>query len=68
MTAREALFQVLEGLPDDRVGEVLDFARFIRAREQREAWREHGRAQLAEAYGDEEPDYTEADIKPELNR
>ena len=68
MTAREMLEQVLTELPEDRVGEVLDFARIVGAREEREAWRESGRAQLARAYGEDEPDYTEADLKPELNR
>ena len=68
MTAREMLEQVLTDLPEERVGEVLDFARFVSAREEREAWREVGRAQLARAYGEDEPDYTEADLKPELNR
>ena len=68
MTAREMLEQVLVELPEDRVGEVLDFARFVSAREEREAWREFGRAHLARAYGENEPDYTEADLKPELNR
>ncbi|MBU4271379.1 MAG: DUF2281 domain-containing protein [Planctomycetes bacterium] len=68
MTAREMLEQVLEDLPEDRLSEVLDFAKFVSAREEREAWRDFGRAQLARAYGNDEPDYTEADIKPELNR
>ncbi len=68
MTAREMLEQVLTELPEDRVGEVLDFARFVSSQEEREAWRQSGRAQLARAYGDDEPDYTEADLKPELNR
>jgi hypothetical protein len=62
------LDQVLTELPDDLVGEVLDFAKFLSAREERAAWMEFGRAHLARAYGAEEPDYTEADIKPELSR
>ena len=33
--------------------------------ENREAWSQFGRTQLAKAYGDDEPEYTEADIKPE---
>ncbi len=67
MTAREMLEQVLVELPDDRVGEVLDFARFLSARAEREPWAKSGWGQLARAYGDDEPDYTEADIKPGLN-
>jgi hypothetical protein len=61
------LDQVLLELPDDRLGEVLDFARFLSADREREAWREFGRAQLARAYASDEPEYTEADLKPELN-
>jgi hypothetical protein len=68
MTAREMLDEVLVELPEDRVAEVLDFARFVSAREEREAWQRSGRAQLAQAYGDNEPEYSEADLKPELNR
>ena len=67
MTARQMLEQVLLELPEDRVGEVLDFARFLNVQEEREAWSALGRRQLATAYGDDEPEYTEADLKPELN-
>jgi len=67
MTARQMLEQVLLELPEDRVGEVLDFARFLNVQEEREAWLEFGRAQLAQAYGNDEPDYTAADLKPDMN-
>lgn len=67
MTARQMLEEVLLELPEDRVGEVLDFARFLTSQEEREAWSALGRRQLAKAYGDDEPEYTEADLKPELN-
>ena len=46
MTAKQVLEQVLMELPEDRLGEVLDFARFLSAREEQEAWRQFGRAQL----------------------
>ena len=65
MSARQMLEQVLLELPEDRVGEVLDFARFLNSQEEREAWSALGRGQLARAYGDDEPEYTEADLKPE---
>jgi hypothetical protein len=67
MTTKEALEEILQGLPEDRLSEVLDFARFLSWQEQREAWRQFGRAQLARAYGPDEPDYTVEDLKPELN-
>jgi len=66
MTNREHLEGVLQGLPEHRVQEVLDFARFLRSQEDREAWQEFGRRQLARAYGDDEPEYGPQDIKPEF--
>jgi hypothetical protein len=72
ITTKEKLLQVLDTLPETRVCEVLDFARFLRWREEqekqeREDWQRFGQAQLAKAYGPDEPEYTEADLKPELN-
>jgi hypothetical protein len=63
MTAKEALEQILVELPENRLGEVLDFARFLSVQEEHEAWRQFGQSQLAKAYGDDEPEYTEADLK-----
>ena len=57
---------MLQGLPDHRVQEVLDFATFLRSQEDREAWQEFGRQQLSRAYGDDEPEYGPQDIKREL--
>jgi hypothetical protein len=51
-------------MPEDRVREVLDFARFLRSQEDREDWQEFGRRQLARAYGEIEPEYGPVDIKP----
>lgn len=65
MTTRDTLVQVLQELPENRLGEVLDFARFLTIQEEREAWSRFGQLSLAKAYGDDEPDYTEADLKPE---
>ena len=67
MTTREALEEILQGLPEDRVNEILDFARFLSWQEEREAWRQAGRASLAWAYGPEEPDYALDDLNPALN-
>jgi hypothetical protein len=66
VTAKEMLQQVLLELPQDRLGEVLDFARFLNAQEERETWGTFGRGHLARAYGSDEPEYTEADLRPEL--
>ena len=64
MTVKQALDQVLAGLPKDRVREVYDFARFLEAQEEREQWQRFGAAQLGRAYGPNEPEYAEADLKP----
>ena len=66
MTSKELLEGILEKLPDNRVQEVLDFARFLSLREDREGWHAFGRRQLAHAYGNDEPEYGVGDIKPEL--
>ncbi len=66
MTSRDLLEGILQSLPEDRVQEVLDFARFLSLQEDREGWQEFGKTQLARAYGDDEPEYTTADLKAEL--
>jgi hypothetical protein len=66
MTNRERLESVLQALPEDRVQQVLDFARFLTTQEDRDAWQQFGRRQLARAYGEDEPEYGPDDIKREL--
>jgi len=66
MSTGEALKQILDGLPEDRVNELLDFARFPTRQEDRQAWRQFGQNQLARAYGPNEPDYRVEEVKPEL--
>jgi hypothetical protein len=58
---------LLETLPEDRLREVLDFVRSLSWQEEREEWQELGRAHLARAYGADEPEYSEGDLKPKLN-
>lgn len=65
MTAKESLDELLQHLPEERLGEVLRFTRFLLWEDEQEDWRQFGRAQLARAYGDDEPEYTEADVQPE---
>jgi hypothetical protein len=65
MTTKQALSQIIEELPEERLDEVLDFARFLSWREEQVAWRDFGRNQLAKAYGPDEPEYSLADVKPE---
>jgi hypothetical protein len=66
MTNRELLEGVLQNLPENRVQEVLDFAKFLSIQDDRAAWQEFGRRQFARAYGEDEPEYSLDDIKPEL--
>jgi len=68
VTTKEVLEQILLELPENRLGEVLDFAKLLSVQGEREAWRQFGQSQLAKAYGNDEPDYTEADLKPEFDR
>jgi hypothetical protein len=48
MTSKDLLDGILQNLPENRVQEVLDFARFLSLQEDREAWQEFGRRQLAQ--------------------
>jgi hypothetical protein len=65
MDLQRAIQQVLQDLPEERLREVLDFACFIAQRRESEDWQAFGRMQLARAYGPDEPEYTEADLKLE---
>ena len=67
MSARESLRKLIEEMPDERLRQVLNFAEFLSWQEERAAWRAFRQAQLARAYGPDEPEYTVADLKPELH-
>lgn len=62
MAVKEMIDEVLQTLPEERLLELLDFARFLSCAEEQADWRRFGRAQLARAYGPNEPEYTEADL------
>ena len=64
MSARQALSELLERLPEERVRKVLEFARLLSGEEERDEWARFGREQFARAYGPDEPDYTPDDLKP----
>jgi hypothetical protein len=66
MTTKETLEEILLVLPEHRLDELVDFARFLCWQDERAAWQHFGRTQLAKAYGPDEPDYRLSDIKPEL--
>ena len=68
MTTRDALIQILDELSDERVVQLLDYARFLTWQEERRAWQEFGKSQFAKAYGDDEPDYSESDLQKDPSR
>jgi hypothetical protein len=55
---------ILEGLSDDRIRQLIDFARFLALEQDRQKWLRFGQERLARAYGPDEPDYSEADLRP----
>lgn len=73
MTTREMLVEVFEALPETRQRELLSYARYLHwqdreTRDELEDWTRFGEEEWSGLYGPDEPEYTEADIKPELNR
>ncbi|HZW32433.1 MAG TPA: hypothetical protein VFF52_17090 [Isosphaeraceae bacterium] len=64
MDARAQLEPLLEGLSEDRLRQLIDFARFLLTEPERQDWRGFGQEQLARAYGPDEPESTEADLQP----
>ena len=64
MRIKEQLHSVVELLSEERLRQLLDFALYLQSAEEREGWQQFGRAQLARAYGPDEPDYSEEDVKP----
>jgi hypothetical protein len=61
MSVKKTINELLATFSEDQLQEVLDFARFVNARQEREEWRCFGVQQLARAYGPDEPEYTEGD-------
>ena len=64
MSTRDALNRVLQALPEGRVREVLDFAESLKGQDEVD-WKQFGQSQLERAYGDDEPEYSLADLNPE---
>jgi hypothetical protein len=64
MTTRECLEPLLESLSRERLEQLLDFAKFLAIEDERRDWQRFGQSSLSKAYGPDEPEYTEADIRP----
>jgi hypothetical protein len=68
MSTREQIDELLAALSEPRLCELLNFARYLRwadaqEREEREDWLRFSLEQFARAYGPDEPDYSETDVK-----
>lgn len=63
MNARDAISEITRTLPDARVKQLLDYARYLCLEVERADWKEFGKVHLAKAYGDDEPEYSEADLR-----
>jgi hypothetical protein len=64
MSTLTRLEPILDGLSEDRIRQLIDFARFLAMEQDRQEWARFGKEELARAYGGDEPDYSEADIRP----
>jgi hypothetical protein len=68
MTTRERLETILSQLSEQRLSEVLDYATFLgwldaRLKRESDEWQHFSLTQLTKAYDEDEPEYTEADLK-----
>lgn len=73
MNTRERLNEILDQLPETRLFQIEDFARYLywqekRTREEREDWLRLGMKSLARAYGPNEPEYTIANVIRDLRQ
>jgi hypothetical protein len=65
MSAKQSLVQLLEHLPEEKVEQILRFARNVSDDAEMEEWSAFGLEQLSRAYGPDEPVYTLNDLKPD---
>lgn len=63
MTSRDAFNQLFDEMPEDRLAQLFDYARFLAMREDRDQWQRFGQMQFARAYVDDEPEHTLHDIR-----
>ena len=65
VTIQERLQEIIEDLSEEHLRALLEFAEFLDASEEREAWNRFGLDQLAKLYEGDEADYSLADIIPD---
>jgi hypothetical protein len=63
MNARTALDFLLDALSEERLQEVIWFARILVIEDERDEWQAFGQAQITRAYGPDEPEYSAVDIR-----
>ena len=61
--SQHRLSDAIDRISERELDELCDFAEFLASRRDRETWRRYGLDMLARAYGDDEPEYTLADVK-----
>jgi hypothetical protein len=66
MSVKETLDKYLNKLPENHLREMLEYAEFLSWREEREESQRFGKTQFARAYGTNEPEYTNGDLRPEV--
>jgi hypothetical protein len=67
MTIRQKLDELLGQMSEDHLAQILDYAESLTERDEYEAFHAFGRNQLARLYEGDNTEYTEADIKRELD-
>jgi transcriptional regulator with XRE-family HTH domain len=63
LASQRRLSDVIGRISARDLDELCDFAEFLALRRERETWGQYGLEILARAYGDDEPEYTLADVK-----
>ncbi len=61
---RERLNAALDNIPPETLAQVVDYAEYLGMKHFRDDWQRFALAQLESAYGEGEPDYDIADLKP----
>lgn len=65
MTAKQALLELVTKLPEESAAELLEIAKSVVGGDEEHDWRHLAVGHFARVYGSDEPEYTEADIRPE---
>lgn len=67
MSTKELLHRVVDELPEEQARALLELAESLPLRREAEEWRAFARQQMSRLWGPDEPEYSLADLKPELN-